>query len=112
MNGPAGAPNNHFRLIRRIPKEKKKEKHFLLKPNVAVLCYKNPLINDVTTQVQLQKALNCASFNYTCNLRNIKILRISPYSVRMRDNTDQKNSEYELFSRSEENWWNFTLGPN
>ena len=25
----------------------------------------------------------------------------SPYSVRMRENTDQKNSEYGLFSRSE-----------
>ena len=26
---------------------------------------------------------------------------ISPYSVRMRENTDQKNSEYGHFSRSE-----------
>ena len=26
------------------------------------------------------------------------ILRISPYSVRMRENTDQNNSEYRLFS--------------
>ena len=30
------------------------------------------------------------------------VLRISPYSVRMRENTDQKNSEYGLFSRSAE----------
>ena len=28
-------------------------------------------------------------------------LRISPYSVRMRDNTDENNSEYGHFSRSE-----------
>ena len=28
------------------------------------------------------------------------ILRISPYSVRMRENTDQKNSEYRHLSRS------------
>ena len=28
------------------------------------------------------------------------ILRISPYSVRMRENTDQKNSEYSYFLRS------------
>ena len=26
-----------------------------------------------------------------------QILRISPYSVRMRENTDQKNSEYRKF---------------
>ena len=30
-----------------------------------------------------------------------EILRISPYSVRMRENKDQKNSEYGRFSRSE-----------
>ena len=30
-----------------------------------------------------------------------EILRISPYSVRMRENTDQDNSEYGHFSRSE-----------
>ena len=29
------------------------------------------------------------------------ILCISPYSVRMRENTDQKNSEYEHFSHSD-----------
>ena len=29
-----------------------------------------------------------------------KILRISPYSVRMRENTDKKNSEYGHFLRS------------
>ena len=29
-----------------------------------------------------------------------EILRISPYSVRMRENADQKNSEYRCFSRS------------
>ena len=29
-----------------------------------------------------------------------EILRISPYSVRMPENTDQKNSEYEHFSQS------------
>ena len=29
-----------------------------------------------------------------------KILLISPYSVQMRENTDQKNSEYRHFSRS------------
>ena len=29
-----------------------------------------------------------------------QILRISPYPVRMHKNTDQKNSEYEHFSRS------------
>ena len=29
-----------------------------------------------------------------------EILRISPYSVRMRENTDQNNSEYGQFSRS------------
>ena len=28
-------------------------------------------------------------------------LRISPYSVRMRENANQNNSEYEHFSRSE-----------
>ena len=28
------------------------------------------------------------------------ILRISPYSVRMQENTGQKNSEYGQFSRS------------
>ena len=30
-----------------------------------------------------------------------EILRISPYSVRMRENADQNNSEYEQFSRSD-----------
>ena len=30
-----------------------------------------------------------------------KILRISPYSVRMQENTDQKNSVFGHFSRSE-----------
>ena len=29
-----------------------------------------------------------------------EILRISPYSVRMRENADQNNSEYGHFSRS------------
>ena len=29
-----------------------------------------------------------------------EIFRISPYSVRMRENADQENSEYEHFSRS------------
>ena len=29
------------------------------------------------------------------------VLRISPYSVQMRENTDQKNSEYGHFSRSD-----------
>ena len=29
-----------------------------------------------------------------------EMLRISPYSVQMRENTDQKNSEYEHFSSS------------
>ena len=28
------------------------------------------------------------------------LLRISPYSVRMQENTDQKNSEYGYFSHS------------
>ena len=30
-----------------------------------------------------------------------EILRISPYSVQMRENTDQNNSEYEHFLRNE-----------
>ena len=30
-----------------------------------------------------------------------EILRISPYSVRIRENTDQNNSEYGHFSRSD-----------
>ena len=30
-----------------------------------------------------------------------EILRASPYSVRMRENTDQENSEYGYFSLSE-----------
>ena len=30
-----------------------------------------------------------------------EILRISPYPVQVRENTDQKNSEYGHFSRSE-----------
>ena len=30
-----------------------------------------------------------------------EILRISPYSVRMRENTEQKNFKYEYFSRGE-----------
>ena len=36
-------------------------------------------------------------------LRNgvcVKSVRISPYSVRMRENTDQNNSEYGHFSQS------------
>ena len=32
-----------------------------------------------------------------------EIQSISPYSVRMRENTDQNNSEYGLFLRSEMN---------
>ena len=32
------------------------------------------------------------------------ILRISPYSVRMRENMDQNNSEYGHFSRSAKVW--------
>ena len=31
----------------------------------------------------------------------IQILRISPYSARMEENTDQNNSEYVCFLRSE-----------
>ena len=30
-----------------------------------------------------------------------EILRISPYSVRMRENADRNKSDYEQFSRSE-----------
>ena len=33
-------------------------------------------------------------------LSNWEIFLISPYSVRMRENTDQKDSEYGQFSRS------------
>ena len=32
--------------------------------------------------------------------KKLRILRISPYSVRLRENTDQKNSEYGHFSWS------------
>ena len=32
---------------------------------------------------------------------NGEIRSISPYSIRMRENTDQNNSEYEHFSRSD-----------
>ena len=35
-----------------------------------------------------------------CSKLTTKILRISPYSVRMQENTDQDNSEYGLFLRS------------
>ena len=36
-------------------------------------------------------------------VKNVRILSFSgPYSVRMRENTDQENSEYGHFSRSEE----------
>ena len=43
-----------------------------------------------------------------------EILPISPYSVQMRENTDQNNSEYGHFSRSVEvlycmGWNNFAL---
>ena len=39
-----------------------------------------------------------------------EILRISPYSVRMRENTNHKNSEYGHFSRSErDSYYNKTL---
>ena len=31
----------------------------------------------------------------------LRILRISPNSVQMRENTDQNNSEYKHFSRSD-----------
>ena len=31
--------------------------------------------------------------------KNGEILRVSPYSIQMQENTDQKNSEYEEFSR-------------
>ena len=34
------------------------------------------------------------------------IRRDTEYSVRIRENTDQKNSEYGHFSRSEYNWLN------
>ena len=33
-------------------------------------------------------------------IQSISPYRISPYSVRMREDTDQKHSEYEHFSRS------------
>ena len=38
-----------------------------------------------------------------CHIRTEygEILRISPYSVRMRENADQNNSKYEHFLRSE-----------
>ena len=32
--------------------------------------------------------------------KNMSVLRISPYSVRMRENRSQKNSKYGHFSRS------------
>ena len=35
------------------------------------------------------------------NMDRYSVLRISPYSVRMRENTDQNNSEYGHFLRSE-----------
>ena len=39
------------------------------------------------------------------------ILAISPYSVRMRENTDQKNSKYGRFSRSDRKKRNFEFHP-
>ena len=36
-----------------------------------------------------------------CKRNHVEILRTSTYSVRMQENTDQKNSEYGHFSRSE-----------
>ena len=37
----------------------------------------------------------------TEGLRILCVLRISPYSVQMRENTDQNNSEYRHFLRSD-----------
>ena len=41
----------------------------------------------------------------------VEILRISPYSVRLRENTDQNNSEYGHFLRSDTNIENLILSP-
>ena len=38
------------------------------------------------------------------------ILRISPYSVQIRENTDENNSEYKHFSRKVQHWQNIHLG--
>ena len=35
-------------------------------------------------------------------VKSVRKLHISPYSVRLRENTDYNNSEYGHFSRSEE----------
>ena len=45
----------------------------------------------------------CVSSYHMCSPPNVffrRILRISPYSVRMRENTDQNNSEYGHLLRS------------
>ena len=39
-------------------------------------------------------------------------LYISPCSVRMRENTDQKNSDYEHFSRSVHQYFCLIVSPN
>ena len=79
--------------------------------------------------IDLLYTYTCISHSFECNMRNIlpvslilqtyftsenycvksvpiqseygEICSISPYSFRMRENTDQKNSEYGHFSRSE-----------
>ena len=38
-----------------------------------------------------------------------EILRISPYSIQMRGNTDQNNSEHGHFSRSDSLFYSFSL---
>ena len=48
----------------------------------------------------LRKKYPCSEF-FLSVFSHIWTESISPYSVRMRENNDQKNSEYGHFSRSE-----------
>ena len=55
------------------------------------------VIGDINTALEK----HCMKSVRIRNFSGSFLLRISPYSVRIRENTNQKNSEYGHFSRSE-----------
>ena len=59
--------------------------------------------------MKTSKSKTVKNFCNTAYTRNLDLLRIFRYSVQMWENADQKNSEYEHFSRSERQWRQFTF---
>ena len=72
------------------------------------LCQCSLLTHVVCVQEWVWTIVEIMMLTFSVSLHCVKSIRIrsysGPYSVRMRENTDQNNSEYGLFSRSVSKW--------